>query len=175
MKTAVFSFYSDKNTFTIDKLKFIKPTKNYNRPRSGLWLAKNNTWKDFVINDFDDSMVYKKQITYKYKVKIDMTDIFILTIENFINFFKEYTANHYDEINWNKFVKMNPTIKGIYLNFYPTLLYYKYVRLAPFKLSKFNYVKNFILRWMIPSLCIWDKSAILDFKLIVKNKKHYSK
>ena len=175
---------------TIDKIKFIKPTTAFNRPRTGLWLAKKNLWRDQWEGGTTNSSNYEKQITYEYKVKVNMTNIFMITIDNFQNFFKLYKTNKYYNINWKKFIKDNPFCKGIYLTFDPND--YKLYKNIKFPLGpKFPpiskerqelllknniilenrgipYVKMFVLSWLIPSLCVWDKTAILDFKLIDK-------
>lgn len=185
MKTSTFSFYSDKNTFTIDKLKLIKPTEIFPKPeRTCIWLAKNKIWHKFCT----DEAFNLKSIKYQYKVKVDMTDIHLLTLDNFQNFFKLYKKTHYN-IDWNKFITNNPTCRGIYLTFDPrTLFFSNNIKfplgrlLTPTPKSKKKLMHSleiiypgdraipdvlmFILFWDIPSLCVWDKSAILVFKLI---------
>lgn len=208
MKISTFSFYSDKKTLTIDKIKFIKPTENFNRPRTGLWMAKNKIWYNFANDGFDDNSDYKKQIKHQYKVKVDMTDIFLLTLDNFQDFFKLYKKTHHN-INWKKFIKENPKYKGIYLTFDPyddklfkniklplgpkvnfenvfkniiknntifkskkdildaKQIFYEFHKFSPKYLP--SDVEMFVVSWLIPSICVWDKSAILNFKLANKN------
>lgn len=187
MKTSIFSFYSDKKKFTINNLNFTKPTEDCPKPINGLWLAKSKDWYDWCKKESYNL----KNIKHQYKVKVDMTDIYLLTLDNFQNFFKLYKKFSY-YINWKKFVKNNPTCKGIYITFnYNDIMYSNTIKLPLGKLltptpeskKKLMHkldiiepgeraildVELFIFCWDIPSLCVWDKSAVLDFKLI-KNK-----
>jgi hypothetical protein len=115
MKVENFSFFSDKNDFTIDKIKVKKPNYGCNRPyENGFWVAKNNIWYKLV-NESDGAMgSFIKRIDYKYNIEVDMSNIYILTETNCKNFFLKYMSNSVS-INWNKFIKLNPRCKGIYL------------------------------------------------------------
>lgn len=194
MKTTIFSFYSNKKNLTLNKVKFTEPTQDYNRPRTGLWLAKNKLWYNLVKNHFVENAFYKEQLKHLYKVKVDMTDIFLLTKKNYQDFFNLYKKKtNSNRINWKKFIKENPTCKGIYLTFDPDI--YRYLNSAlkngikikalseedknlsdkqfmrkynmtslPF--SEFPEHDRYIIPWFISSICVWNKSAIVDFKLI---------
>lgn len=202
MKKEIFYHYSDKSDLDKDKLKFIKPKEEFNRPKTGIWVGKEKSiWKNYIYRTCNKCKVYT------YKTIINLDNIYMLTIKNFQTFYKIYrtrkiTLNDLKEfnykiynINWKKFIKNNPNCKGIYLTFDPHAEnIYKNIKIPPGYITNYTHFSRVMMYppikkklldifsnklWRIPSdpemfvdiwhdksLCIWDKSAIIEFKLI---------
>ncbi len=100
-----------------------------------------------------------------------MTNIYILKINKVEQFLKKYVAiptlkqiREHDEsfrysIDWNKFILENPLYTGIYVDFDPK----KYIS-SNKNTKELTYDVIFIGSWLISSMCIWDKSAIIKFQ-----------
>jgi hypothetical protein len=156
-----FSHFSSDKTLTLDKLIFDynKNIKYFKPP--GLWFGLKNTWYNAFLID----MKKPNEKIYKYVADIDMKNIFILTEKNVKRFFTKYQFKISDfyVVNWEQFYIDHPKCKGIFLNFSPDGKY-------QFKMIKdFENIEPYLLwlaMWDISSLCLLDKSAIIDFKKV---------
>ncbi len=183
MITENFSFFTGSKNLIIDSKKLKKPNYIDIRPNNNtIILAKNNHWYNFVKNKFNDDNVFHNHVKYKHNIKIDMTDIYILTEKNSIKFFLTYMIDNIG-FDWSKFMKMNPKCKGIYLNIkdldkYFLKMYKKMEKKYPiiqYSIDNLTDKDKIIFNgtlclksWMTPCICIWNKLVILDIKFVKK-------
>lgn len=137
------------------KEKPIVPTtifKVANKPVGGLWYGFGNSWLNFINDDYQSGIK-----DYIYEIKINPSKILIIDSkikhQNFCNEYckKDILMNYV--IDWNKVAKDFHGIECKGDGFYPW-----------HEEDIFNWQQN----WDVESGVIWDKSALLDSKLIAE-------
>jgi hypothetical protein len=172
----IFSYYTNNNQLTINNMKNYKQQKDF-KPK-GIWFAKRKIWYNYVLYELPKNN--KNRVKYKYNVKVDMKNIYILKSDKVKEFYDKYTIDKGTSIpitinktqlnivnyviNWCKFTKENPLSTGFYIDFDP----HGYRHPNKWNLSLTELFKQgdimFMNMWDLPSICVWDKTAIIEFK-----------
>jgi hypothetical protein len=153
-----FSHFSKDKTLTLNKLIFNYKNNIKNFKPNGFWFSFKNLWYTQILVDMKEP----NEKIYKYIADIDMKNIFILTEKNVKKFFTKYQIKLSDTyvVNWKKFIKNYPKCKGVFLNFNPHNTIF--ARQGTDSINIEPYIL-WLSIWDISSLCLFDKSAIINF------------
>jgi hypothetical protein len=139
------------NRGTIDRSVKYTQSDNWSKP-SGLWYQFNNSWINLCIKNNKDAEHMGRKPHHAFEIKnynitldVDLSEIIILdTPEKVIEFSEKY-GNGVFFIKWNDVAN---DYKGIEIPNYKSVSRYKWMN-----------------SWDISSGCIWDLSAIKNYKV----------